>query len=109
MPILHQPPTWSTTPACSRYFELWHGCLKSDLKSIRNGIDPTKCDLATDFGRGFYTTTVRRQARMWAWKRFLDLRPRRRKHEAPIILCFRVPLDRLARLDILFFVLGDYD
>lgn len=108
MPALHPPPPW--TPASfSRYAGLWHGCLRSDLPSIRAGIDPGRGNPATDFGRGFYTSTVRRQARQWAWKRYLDTRSARRPSDAPVILRFRVPLDRLARLDGLQFVLGDYD
>jgi hypothetical protein len=109
MPILHPPTDWATTPAYSQFLELWHGCLKSDLKSIRKGIDPTVCDPSTDFGRGFYTTTVKRQARSWAWKRYLDLSPRKRKRDVPVVLRFRIRLERLARLESLFFVLGDYD
>jgi hypothetical protein len=65
-PILHPPPAW-TTSDYSRHVVLWHGCLRSQLRSIRHGIDPTKGDPATDFGRGFYTSTVVRQARHWAW------------------------------------------
>jgi hypothetical protein len=64
---------------------------------------------ATDFGRGFYTSTVRRQARNWAWKRFRLLLPSQRRADRPVVIRLRVPLDRLARLDSLQFVLGEYD
>ncbi|HKB05204.1 MAG TPA: DUF3990 domain-containing protein [Gemmataceae bacterium] len=105
---LHPPPPWVGT-ALSRYVELWHGCLRSDLKSIRAGIDPTRGDPSTDFGRGFYTSTVRRQARHWAWKRYRDSLAAKRTADRPVVVRFRVPLDGLARLDPLHFVLGDYD
>lgn len=108
MSALHPPPPWAGTTR-SRYVELWHGCLRSDLKSIRAGIDPTRGDPATDFGRGFYTSTVKRQARHWAWRRYLSLPLPRRRQEAPVVVRLRVPLDQLARLDSLHFVLGDYN
>ena len=62
MSALHPPPPWAGSEF-SRFVELWHGCLRSDVKSIRAGIDPTLGNPVTDFGRGFYTSTVRRQAR----------------------------------------------
>lgn len=109
MPVLTSPPPWASTAACSQFVFLWHGCLRSDLRSVRKGINPTLGRPAADFGRGFYTTTVRRQARQWAWQRYRALPPAKRKADGPVVLRFRFRLDRLARLDSLHFVLGDYN
>jgi hypothetical protein len=107
-PILHPPPAW-TTSDYSRHVVLWHGCLRSQLRSIRHGIDPTKGDPATDFGRGFYTSTVVRQARHWAWKRWTDLSLTQRQRDSAHVIRFRVPLSQLAGLEGLHFVLGGHD
>ena len=109
MPILHPPPPWIGSPF-SRYVELWHGCLKSDVKSIRKGIDPTKGNPVSDFGRGFYTSTVKRQAREWAWKRWADSKGKLRgTGGAPLVVRFRIPLEQLAVLDSLVFVVGNHE
>lgn len=45
----------------------YHGTTKSGASSIRsNGIDLSFSRTKTDFGRGFYTTTDRAQAQIWA-------------------------------------------
>jgi hypothetical protein len=64
----HQAPPWQ--PARSEVIVLWHGTLSIFRHGIESGIDLSKCAVDTDFGRGFYTTTVERQARFWAWDRF---------------------------------------
>lgn len=46
---------------------LYHGTLDRYVSSILSGVDVTKGRAHTDFGKGFYTTTVERQARAWAW------------------------------------------
>lgn len=86
-----------------------------------NGIDLSLCAVNTDFGRGFYTTTLERQARQWAWGRFYKwqlLHPTGTGNQ-PVVLRFRVrrsaspsvtgPLDEgLDELTSLAFVLADY-
>ncbi len=117
-PLLNPAPPWSLErSAC---VILWHGCMESDRVNIEaNGIDPTLGRVNADFGRGFYTTTVERQARQWAWQRLLlwqenptDVAFRNR----PVVLRFRVPrygrkgrLRGLDRLSSLHFVLGKND
>jgi len=50
---------------------LYHGTIGPFAEDIaRNGISLTKCRAKTDFGRGFYLTTNRRQARDHANNRF---------------------------------------
>jgi len=60
-----------------------------------------------DFGRGFYTTTLRRQAGEWARSKYRNLPPADRAATNPALIRFRVSLDALAALDSLMFVRGD--
>src|SRR5437870_456802 len=112
-PLLNAAPLWQ--PPHSEYIVLWHGCTAWDKKSIeKNGIDLSYCRVDTDFGRGFYATTLKRQARHWAWDRFFDWQVKnpRGTQNQPVVLRFRVPrygrhgLDKLASLA---FVRGAYD
>src|SRR5579883_1697629 len=119
-PILHQAPPWQ--PNRSEYVTLWHGCTAFDKASIEKGIDRSKCAVATDFGQGFYTTTLERQARQWAWNRFYQWRianPQGTGNQA-VVLQFRLRRYRLGRrtaprfrgldeLKSLHFALGDYN
>ena len=119
-PLLEPAPDW--TPERSEYVILWHGCTLLAKDAIEaNGIDLTRCAVNTDFGRGFYITTLEQQARFWAWE---QARKSRRRHRAgtnpPVVLRFRVrrytrifrlsPLDDgLDQLASLHLVRGDYD
>jgi hypothetical protein len=86
-----------------RHIILWHGCCRWDAVAIiRDGVDPTRGDPKSDFGRGFYTTTLREQARKWAWLR--HLRSPQPRGNWPVTLRFQIPLDRLAELSSLIFV-----
>jgi Protein of unknown function (DUF3990) len=120
MPILNPAPPWQ--PDRSEYVILWHGCTAFDKSAIeKNGIDVTHCAPDTDFGRGFYTSTLERQARQWAWGRFYKWQwhnPTATGNQ-PVVLRFRVrrytlqplkgPLDEgLDELASLAFVLADY-
>ena len=64
----------------------------------------------TDFGRGFYTTTSRRQAR--AWQLALDENGTKSAigstFAVPVVIRFRVSRDSLAKLETLSFARGDY-
>jgi Protein of unknown function (DUF3990) len=120
-PLLNSAPDWK--PDLSEYVILWHGCTAFDKNAMEAGrIDVKYCAVNTDFGRGFYTTTLERQARHWAWDRFYKWQ---KDHPGatgnqPVILRFRVrryslanpasDLERgLSGLDALAFVRGDYD
>ncbi len=96
--ILHPPESWGTR---CRTVTLWHGCCRKDADAIVvAGVDPSRGRPDTDFGRGFYTTTFRKQAEKWAWQRHA----REPSRGAPVVLRFVVPLERLARLESLHFV-----
>jgi hypothetical protein len=105
------PPIYSParpwTPPQSRYIRLYHGCTSHDARDIAtHGIDLSRCRVDTDFGRGFYTTTVKYQACQWAWTRFYDPAVSRIRPNQPVILRFRVDRDDLAGLVSISFVLG---
>jgi hypothetical protein len=118
--LLDPAPDWDRPgdPSNLRQFlVLWHGCTSWDLDAIRSNpsvlIDPRAGREDTDFGQGFYTTSVRRQARHWAWKRYYgipasDVGPPGIPLQ-PVVLRFRLKLEDIAPLDSLHFVLGDYD
>jgi hypothetical protein len=106
--LLNPAPPW--TPPRSDHVVLWHGCTNADYQSILkpSGIDLTKCRADADFGCGFYTTTLKRQARQWAWTRFYSLPHKQQGGNFPLILEFHVDRDDLGKLVSLSFVIGDY-
>src|SRR5262245_13835671 len=101
-PIYAAAPAWS--PLRSRYLRLYHGCTSHDANNIQgHGIDLALCRLDTDFGRGFYTTTVLYQARQWAWARFYDPVVARIRPNQPVVLKFVLDRHRLADLNFISF------
>ena len=66
----------------------------------------TLCRVDTDFGRGFYTTSVEYQARQWAWLRFQNPRSHTSRSNRPVVLKFLVDRHDLAALASVHFVLG---
>lgn len=115
LPLLDPAPDWADPKEeRHRYVILWHGCVTDDKNEIEAngaspGIEPTKGRPNTDFGRGFYTTTIERQARHWAWTRFYDPKFNRATGIQPVVLRFRVERHQLAKLKIIAFGAGDYD
>ena len=108
MPILNPAPAW-VLPV-NRYVILWHGCTTDDKDAIEtHGVDPSAGRPNTDFGQGFYTTTIERQARHWAWTRFYDPKFRRRSGIQPVVLRFKVDRHDLANLKCFGFGSGDYN
>ncbi len=119
--ILSPAPPWQ--PDRSEFVILWHGCTMFDKEKIEtDGIDLSLCKVDTDFGRGFYTTTLERQARQWAWGRFAGWRNDNpgATGNHPVVLRFRVrryglaksrkKLDKgLDKLLSLHFVRDDFD
>jgi hypothetical protein len=83
---------------------LYHGTLDIYVHLILGGIKVNKGRKYTDFGRGFYTTTVQRQAESWAWQL-----SQLRVGTLPAVICFDVDRDELAKLDCLCFVRGSFD
>ena len=78
-PILDPAPDWNRPGDPSdfqRFLVLWHGCTTWDLNAIRSkpSVRSTRAGrVDVDFGQGFYTTSIKRQARHWAWKRYHDI------------------------------------
>jgi hypothetical protein len=107
MPILYPARAWQ--PARSRFVSLYHGCTGDDrLNMEANGIQVSGCRVDTDFGRGFYMTTLRRQARQWAWIRYYSPGVRRSGNQ-PVILRFLVEREVLGKCCSLQFVRGDFN
>jgi hypothetical protein len=99
--VHNAPPSWTNQSAV-----FFHGTTLRHAQQLkRHGVDPTPGRARTDFGRGFYMTTSRRQAESWAVLLAASAGP---KAKAAIveIACRR---DALAGLDALAFVRGDYD
>ncbi len=115
--ILNPAPSWPNTAADK--ISLYHGCTNDDRKAIESGrndpvrgllhIDVRMGRINTDFGRGFYTTTVERQARFWAWERYYHPKFARRTGNSPVVLRFEVTRHELAKLLSLCFVLAGYN
>lgn len=96
--LANLPPTWDDGPLI-----LYHGTLESAVASILGGIDLRYCQPRRDFGRGFYTTTLLRQAVSWAT---LLSAPR---PDRPAVIAFEVDLGALARLESLTFVRSEFE
>jgi hypothetical protein len=105
------PGSLAATPWNNQDIFLYHGTIDIHVQSIRKGVNVMLGNPRTDFGRGFYTTTIRRQARSWAWQLAVDYNakkaPQLPRAYARVIR-FRVRRDRLAQLETLVFVRGDF-
>jgi hypothetical protein len=105
--LLNPAPLWEQSR--SDRVVLWHGFTNADYQNIvKLGIDVTQCRIDTDFGRGFYTTTLKRQARQWAWTRFYSQFSHQQPGNFPVILQFQVDRVELGTLVSLSFIIGDY-
>jgi hypothetical protein len=83
---------------------LYHGAVAANVRSVLGRVDVNQSRPDTDFGKGFYTTTLERQAWSWAWTL-----AQRVPGMAPAVIRFTVDRDRLAALDHLAFVRGHYE
>ncbi|MBX9582936.1 MAG: DUF3990 domain-containing protein [Gemmataceae bacterium] len=91
VPLLNPAPPWEGER--SEFVLLYHGCTLAAKDSIEaRGIDLSRCAPDTDFGRGFYTTTLERQARNWAWDQYTRWARHNpgRTENRPVVLRFRV-------------------
>lgn len=100
------PPKWQNTSLV-----LYHGTLRKHAQNIQQRIDLSKCRPGTDFGRGFYTTTILRQAKGWAWKIYALLSDAERQlnENEPVVIQFEVDREELAQLKNLGFVDPRYE
>lgn len=101
-------PAWA--PDHHLYTVLYHGCLRKDATAMLTRISHTVGHPDNDFGQGFYTTTLKRQAEDWAYLKHKGQRlyDRGLPDFAPVVVRFRVPRARLAALESLAFVRGDF-
>ncbi len=93
------PASWTDQPLV-----VYHGTTDATAASILStGVSISHGLSRTDFGPGFYTTTVERQARSWAWQR-----SQRAAGSRPAVLRFDIDRDRLSALDGMAFVRCDF-
>lgn len=98
-PSSFTPSNWT-----NQLLTLYHGTLDAHVASILAGINLSFGRAHTDFGKGFYTTTVETQARAWAWQL-----SQRSPGSLPAVIRFDVDRDRLAALECLWFVRGSFN
>jgi hypothetical protein len=91
--MLQRQPPWT-----NQALVVYHGTVLAHTASVLDGIDLTRCDNDSDFGRGFYTTTNLKQARIFA-----KISQKLNGGKAAVV-SFRVDRDALAALDSLWFV-----
>jgi predicted sugar kinase len=98
--MLFPPESW-TNPVV----RLYHGTLRSHAESlVTQGIQAGMGRTRTDFGPGFYTTTLERQAQSWAYEA-----AERISGDAAAVVMIEMDRDQLAELHTLAFVRGDFD
>ena len=97
------PVLW-TNQALSAF----HGTILRHAEAIlTDGVTIDIGRATTDFGRGFYATTLERQARAWAYQ--LSLRSAGQAGSSPTVVRFDLSRDDLAGMESLAFVRGAYD
>lgn len=95
-PIVFPPPPW-----VNQDIVLYHGTIDSLVAPVLTGVQVASGRPGRDFGPGFYTTTVRRQAEKWAAQIAVA------KSAIPAVIQIDVKRGDLAQLQTLSFVLGD--
>jgi hypothetical protein len=98
-PIVYPPPAWS-----NQDIVLYHGTVDSYAAAIVAGVRVSLGKPRTDFGPGFYTTTVISQAHTWA----AEIAATRPSTSAAVIE-ITVLREALASLETLAFVRGHKD
>jgi hypothetical protein len=98
------PAVWSNQPII-----LYHGTLQQHKVSLASGIKPSYGRSNTDFGIGFYTTTLLDQAKSWAWQAAQVEIARGNSKAQGCVLAYTLDRDRAAQLESLSFVRGDRD
>src|SRR5262245_15421225 len=99
LPIVYPPIAWT-----NQDLVLYHGTIDTFASTIVTG--PVISSLGrpnTDFGPGFYTTTLLVQAHMWAAQIAVT-----RPGTAPAVIELTVSRNALAQLAVLAFVRGDF-
>jgi hypothetical protein len=104
------PPPWN--PQFNRHVRLWHGTLNKHATKLLSAPAYVRHNLGrsdTDFGLGFYTTTIEQQARQWAWLQHFGVpfAQRGQVGNLPVVVWFRVQWARLADLASLALSVSD--
>jgi hypothetical protein len=98
------PASWSNQPML-----LYHGTTSQHANLLRtNGVNPLLGRTHTDFGVGFYTTTLQRQAESWAWQAAQTAIAAGNSGVQGRVLVYTLDRDSSAGLDTLAFVRGDH-
>jgi hypothetical protein len=100
LPVVYPPPVW-----INQDIVLYHGTVDFFAAAIEKG--PIRVGLGrpgTDFGPGFYTTTVYRQAHTWAAQLAAT-----KAGALPAVIEIKISRQDLAGLQVLAFVRGDFD
>ncbi|MCH7786556.1 MAG: DUF3990 domain-containing protein, partial [Chloroflexi bacterium] len=101
-----QPPWATPIPWSDQDITLYHGTLDRNADAIvKSGVSLEYAKPGRDFGSGFYTTTLKRQAEAWA----NIMAANTANLDNPAIVEFIVPRDNLARLDCLWFIRSGFD
>ena len=99
LPVVHPAPLWT-----NQNLTLYHGTVDPFAMAIVTGpVLTSRGRTHTDFGPGFYTTTILRQAQMWAAQLAAM-----KENVAAAVVQLIVPREDLAELDALAFVRGDF-
>lgn len=98
-PIVFHPRSWT-----NQDIVLYHGTLDRYISAIKSRIKVASGKRFKDFGPGFYTTTWLRQAQMWAHEIAAVTRG-----AMPAVIRITLSREKLAGLDMLAFVRGDFD
>ena len=98
------PPSFTPSIWTNQLLPLYHGTLDIHVPSILAGVNVHQGRAHTDFGQGFYTTTIERQAHAWAWQL-----SQRSPGTLPAVMRFDVDRDSLAALQCVWFVRGSFD
>jgi hypothetical protein len=98
-PIVFPPPPWSNQDII-----VYHGTVNTIAATImKSGIVVGRGKPNTDFGPGFYTSTSKRQAQMWAAQISAT-----RSGTTPAVIKIKISRLQLAKLDTIAFVRGDF-
>jgi hypothetical protein len=108
-----QPPSATPLAWSNQDVVLYHGTLDLHANSIvQNRVWPPAANPSirpdVDFGAGFYTTTLLRQAEAWAYVKVAEAAATHQPAN-PGVVEFTVSRDSLAALDAIWFVRGDFD
>lgn len=101
LPVVFPPPAWT-----NQKIVLYHGTVSSAVASIKTGVRVSLGKPNTDFGPGFYTTTLFRQAYTWAAQ--IAASKASGPGTAPAVIKIEVSREDLATLQVLAFVRGDF-